>query len=154
MGLTARDIMQSSVVTVSPDDRLSNVQRLFFEEEIHGAPVVDDAGHVVGLISTIDLLRTAAEQAESDIGDLDIGDLELPLAGFGDSDELRERLHGTPVSEAMTESVVAVAPDATIPEIARTVRTHGIHRVLVVENDFLCGLVSTFDLVGLLEKGD
>lgn len=154
MGLTARDIMQSSVVTVSPDDRLSNVQRLFCEEEIHGAPVVDDAGHVVGLISTIDLLRTASEHAETGIADLEIGGLEFSLTGWGDSDELREQLDGTPVSQAMTESVVAVAPDATIPEIARAIRTHGIHRVLVVEKDFLCGLVSTFDLVGLLEKRD
>ena len=61
MALYARNIMQSQVVSVSPDDPLPSVQRLFFEEEIHGAPVVDDQGRVVGLISTIDLLHAAAE---------------------------------------------------------------------------------------------
>ena len=40
MALTASDIMQTQVVTVAPTDPLSSVQRLFFEEEIHGAPVV------------------------------------------------------------------------------------------------------------------
>jgi CBS domain-containing protein len=32
-------------------------------------------------------------------------------------------------------------------------RRHRIHRVLVVEKDLLVGILTTFDLVGLLEKG-
>ena len=47
MPLTARDIMQSQVITVSSLDPVHVVQRLFFEEEIHGAPVVDEEGRCV-----------------------------------------------------------------------------------------------------------
>jgi CBS domain-containing protein len=32
-------------------------------------------------------------------------------------------------------------------------RRHRIHRVLVVEDDLLVGILTTFDLIGLLEKG-
>ena len=52
MPVQARSIMQSYVVTVSPDDPLVNVQRLFFEEEISGAPVVDNGSRLVGVITS------------------------------------------------------------------------------------------------------
>ena len=44
-----------------------------------------------------------------------------------------------------------VRPDAPVPEVATTLREQRIHRVLVVEDGKLCGIVSTFDLIRLLE---
>lgn len=61
MATTARDVMQTSVLTVSPESPLLAVQQLFLEEGIGGAPVVDEAGQVVGVISTTDLLRAVDE---------------------------------------------------------------------------------------------
>ena len=52
----------------------------------------------------------------------------------------------------MTEHLVHVRPDMPIPQVARTLRENQIHRVLVLEDGNLRGIVSTFDLVGLLEK--
>ncbi len=52
MKTTARAVTQSHVITVSPDDLLLNVHRLFVEEQISGAPVVS----LVGIISTLDLV--------------------------------------------------------------------------------------------------
>ena len=49
MQKTAKDIMQSQVVTVSPDAPLHSTQRLFYEEGIHGAPVVDEQGRVASI---------------------------------------------------------------------------------------------------------
>lgn len=152
MPLTAKDVMQSQVVSVSPEDPLSSAQRLFFEEEIHGAPVVDDEGRVVGMLSTIDLLRAAAEEHDTEMPAPDMADLEFSLPQWGNPDAYAERVGATTVADAMTESVVSVAPDATIPEIAGTLRRNRIHRVLVVNKGFLEGVISTFDLVGLLEK--
>ena len=52
----------------------------------------------------------------------------------------------------MTESLVSVAPDAPIAEVARLMRQNRVHRVLVIDGDALQGIVSTFDVVGVLEK--
>ena len=65
MQKTAKDIMQSQVVTVSPDAPLHSTQRLFYEEGIHGAPVVDEQGRVVGMITSTDILRAATEAEET-----------------------------------------------------------------------------------------
>ena len=53
----ARDVMQTHLVTVEPELPLVDVHRLFVEEEITGAPVVDDTGRLLGVISSTDLLR-------------------------------------------------------------------------------------------------
>ena len=155
MALQARSIMESHLVTVSPDDPLANVQRLFFDEEINGAPVVDDENRLLGVITSRDLLRAAAEEHDSTRGDpgyfrelLEVSGPDFMDAPNGFLDRLSERR----VSEFMTSSVVTVTPDASIAEVARTLRQNHIHRVLVVDGERLAGLISSFDLVGLLEK--
>ena len=155
MALTARDIMETQVITLSPNDPLSNVHRLFCDEEIHGAPVVDDEGRVLGIITSMDLLRAASDEHESARGDpsyfrelFEISGPDWEEAPEGFLDRLRERV----TSEFMTEEVACVGVDATVPEIARTLRGNHIHRVLVVEGEILQGIITTFDLVGLLEK--
>lgn len=155
MALTARSIMESHVVAVSPEDPLSSVHRLFFEEDINGAPVIDEQECVVGVITSKDLLRAAADEHDSARGDpgyfrelLEFSGPDWEDAPEGYLDRLRERR----VEEYMTEEVVSVAPDATIPQVARILRTHAVHRVLVVDDGRLAGIISTFDLVGLLEK--
>jgi CBS domain-containing protein len=155
MALTARSIMETHVVSVSPEDPLSAVHRLFFDEGINGAPVVDDQERVVGVISSSDLLRAAAEEHDSTRGDPGYFRELLEQAGpdwqagpEGFVDRLAERT----VGDYMTDQLVSVAPDADIAEVARTIRSHRVHRVLVVDDGRLAGIISTFDLVGLLEK--
>jgi CBS domain-containing protein len=149
--------MQTQVVTVSPDAPLFVVQRLFYEEGIHGAPVVDEQGRVQGVITSTDILRAAAEDRETAPvepsyfrGDLDYHGFDWGRAPI----DLKERLDDTIVSDAMTSEVVAVSPAASVAEIAQTLRQNKVHRVLVMEGDVLRGIISAFDLVQILESGD
>ena len=155
MRKTARDVMQTYVVKVSPDDPLSTVERLFFEEGIHGAPVVDEEGRVKGVITTTDLLRAVAE--EHDVSpsqpaylreDLDVSHFTWGRA----PGDYKERLSELTVGDYMTDGAVTVRPDTAVTQIARTLRENQIHRVLVVEDGLLRGIVSSFDLVALLER--
>ena len=55
----------------------------------------------------------------------------------------------------MNAHVITVGPDAPLVEVARQIGTHGIGAVPVVdEEQRLLGLVSTSDLVGLLQNGE
>jgi CBS domain-containing protein len=156
VALTARDIMQEQVVTVSADDPLSSVRQLFVEESIHGAPVVDDRMRVLGVISTTDLLRAATEAHESERPEPtyyeEEGQEYFDLAGLGDLFE--ERLGETTASEYMSDGAVSVAPKAPIAEVARAFRENQVHRVLVVDEGVLQGLISTLDMIALLERID
>ena len=155
MARTARDVMQSHLITVSPETPLLDVQRLFVEEEINGAPVVDDAGRLVGMVSTRDLLRAAEEEHDTAESDARYFRDELEFSGpdWGSVlEDFQGRLAERTVSDVMTPGGVTVGPDASIAEVASTLRRHRIHRVLVAEDDVLVGIISSFDLVALLEK--
>jgi len=155
MRLKARDLMQSEVVTIGPETPLASVYRVLVAEGITGAPVVDDSGRVLGVISSADLLRAVADEQDSGSADTAYfeGLLEFSSsAGEGLPDDFQNRLEQIPASEAMTNGAISVLPDASLAEVARILRFHRIHRVLVVEDSVLEGIITSFDLVALLEK--
>ena len=121
--------METDLITVSPETPVVDVHRLFVEDEIHGAPVVDDDFRVVGVVSALDLLRVVGERY----------------------DDFATRLDDVTASDAMTGIVVSVGPDATAAEIARVMRAQRIHRVLVIDGKELLGVITTFDLLAALE---
>jgi len=154
MTLTAADVMQTQVITVSPVDPLHMVQRLFFEEEIHGAPVVDEEGRVRGMITIMDLIRAATEENDSSGVDFVHVFEDIGVGGgwANTSENFQSRLSETLVEDAMTENVVAVTPETPVSEVARVLRENRIHRVLVVNRNTLLGIISSFDLIRLLER--
>jgi CBS domain-containing protein len=155
MAVLARDVMQTHVVTVEPELPLFDAYRLFVEEEITGAPVVDETDRLVGVISSSDLLRAVDEEHQSASSEPHYFREWLEFSGpdwASAPPDFQDRLAELTVADAMTRGGVTVGPDAPIAEVAALMRHHRIHRVLVLENDLLVGIVSTFDLIALLEK--
>jgi CBS domain-containing protein len=153
----AEDIMERRVVTVAADSPLLAVYRLFVAEDISGAPVVDETGDVVGVISARDLLRTANETHDDAAMDLHYYENAASFDGeewMTDIEEFEDRLTHRSVSQVMTTGAISVRRDTPINEIADLLLKHRIHRVLVVDDESdegpLVGLVSVFDMVGLL----
>ena len=63
------DLLERDVVTVQPDTPLPEVTALMIRHHISGLPVVDDAGHVVGIVSEHDFVTHArAEDGRTEIG--------------------------------------------------------------------------------------
>jgi CBS domain-containing protein len=121
--LTVADIMENRVATVSLDSPLAEVARLLWEEEISGAPVLDEQGHLAGFVSSSDIVRFKAYGAG-------------PLVGR----TARAR-------DVMTGATIQVRPTTTVPALARFLVNAGIHRALVVDQGRLLGIVSAFDIV-------
>jgi CBS domain-containing protein len=156
MARLARDVMQSFVLKVTPETPLIDIQRLFVEEEINGAPVVDDTDRLLGVVTSMDLLRAVEEEHGSEAMETtyfrDFFEFSGPDWNRSPED-FQDRLAERTVADVMTPGGVTVAPDTPIPEVAATMRKHHVHRVFVVDGEVLVGLISTFDLVALLEKG-
>lgn len=58
--LTVRSLMAHDVVTIGRERSLAEAAQLMSENQIHHLPVVDGAGQVIGLLSSLDLTRTLA----------------------------------------------------------------------------------------------
>jgi CBS domain-containing protein len=61
--MLARDIMTPDVVVVPPEMPVEEVGALLVDHRIHGAPVVDDAGRLVGMVSLVDLVGRTGDTA-------------------------------------------------------------------------------------------
>ena len=152
---SAGNVMTDSVVTVSPEATLLDVMRLFVEEEIHAAPVVGDDGRLMGVISTTDLLRAQEEEHDTVRTTTDYlrGLLEFSLPDWTeDLEDFQDRLRRCTVEEAMNRSYVSVPIDAPVALVARRLRENRIHRVWVEKEGRLCGVVSTLDLMPVVER--
>jgi CBS domain-containing protein len=54
--METRDVMTKDVVTLTPEMTLQEAADVLLRYRIHGAPVVDAAGMLVGMVSVIDLV--------------------------------------------------------------------------------------------------
>ena len=63
LGQTVGDVMSRDPATVSPQQSVRQAAQLMHDRDVHRLPVVDDEGHVVGILTRGDIVRTmAAEQ--------------------------------------------------------------------------------------------
>ena len=63
-----RDVMTQNVLCLSPEDSVETALRIFKANQFHSLPVVDDQQHLVGILTTYDLMKVLekvfVEQAE------------------------------------------------------------------------------------------
>jgi CBS domain-containing protein len=149
----ARDVMIRDMIVLGPDTPLLEIHRLFVEEEIHGAPVVDEQDRVLGVVSTLDLLR-ATDETESTDDDRSTyyrdGSSASAMGWIDLPEETRERARNLTASDVMTKELVRVSPEATLREVATTMLQQHVHRVLVVAQGNLVGVITSFDLLRVL----
>lgn len=152
--LTARDVMRRDVITVDRATPLSEIERILTEHRISGAPVTDETGAIVGVVSLRDLVERYVDDADArprrspgyfslsteELGDEDYELTELPA----ESEETAE--------DVMTAQVHAVAAEASIADVAAEMVRHRIHRVLVESAGHFAGIVGTFEILGAFAR--
>ena len=152
--VTARDVMITEVVTVSYAAPLSEVERLLVENKISGMPVVDEAGHVVGVVSIKDLIERYAEDPDSRPR-RGAGYYHVSLEDMADEDyeafDLPEEAEET-AEDLMTPEIFAVPADASIPEVAAQMYEHRVHRLLVQDGNKFVGIVTTLEVLGAVAR--
>jgi len=134
--------MISPVITVKPSASIKDVAKVFLKRRISGAPVVDDKGMLVGIISEGDLLF------RSEIGTekphpywfLQLAQEEHLAAEY-------VKAHARTVADVMTRKVVTAVPDATLNEIAALLENNSIKRIPIVKDGQLIGIVSRANLI-------
>ena len=147
---TARDIMTTDVVRVESGTSLQELERIFLEKGISGAPVVDEEGSLVGVISQTDLVYYHLTRGDKPSRDSDFyrtAELEATFAGSGF--HVEEHDIGW-VHEMMTPVVHTAGPDTPVSELAQLMILARIHRVIITENQKVVGLVSAMDLMSVL----
>ena len=76
----ARDLMTRSPITVPADMRVGALCDLLQEKNINGAPVVDSAGRLVGVVTQEDIIYGSMGHPTADGGDVAAGPASHPAA--------------------------------------------------------------------------
>lgn len=148
-----RDSMVREVVAVASDTSLEAVARLFALNDVSGAPVVDDAGRPLGVITQPDLVdpgRPRSGQVGRTVyyrvwnGDVRamgvIAPPVVPMPGVA--------------TDVMTTPLLTVDRNAPIAEAARVMVRERVHRLFIVEKGRIMGVVSALDCLRALVGGD
>jgi CBS domain-containing protein len=172
--LRLQDIMTRDVLTLSPEHTLRDAMSILTSKHISGAPVTQNQ-KVVGVVSLTDLAELASsapgipterpELAEWGEWDepVEVPEGEEPPAEYfqrlwDDSGaEVAERiaepegpewdaLQEHTVGEAMSRNVKSLPPEASVEYAAQFMRDAAIHRILIIEDEKLLGVVSTKDI--------
>jgi CBS domain-containing protein len=125
-GLTVGDVMALEPIIIRADASLGDAVTLLERQHIHGLPVVDAAGSLVGVLSQTDLLRARSTEF------------------------LWANWPGLAVRHLMTSPALTIHRSTPLADAARKMERHHVHRLVVVADDdetLPIGLVSTTDLV-------
>jgi len=152
--------MKTDVESVSPAMGLVDLERKFLMLGMSGFPVIEE-GKLVGIVSRSDVVRMlSVERAtEEQLSDF-YRAFEDPAHARSEALEtaavaarVGERAAALTVRDAMIHRVVSVDRDQPLSEVARLMVDGHIHRLPVIEDGKLIGLVTTLDIVGLIARG-
>jgi len=122
-----RDYMAGRLTTFSPEMDVLDAIHELIQHRIAGAPVVNDQGELVGMLSELDCLKVA-----------------LNSGYYGD--------WGGPVSDYMTPNVETVDAEMNIIDLAQKFLDSGFRRFPVLQGNRLVGQISRRDILRALAE--
>ena len=122
-GMPLLAYMSSPVRCIGIDASLEDARIALREHGFSSLAVVSETRRLVGVITTTDLVAA---------GSIERGSLALPEGVVGDR---------------MTRGVISVDIDASITEAARALVDSAVHRVFVIADRRLAGVISTTDII-------
>ncbi len=154
-----QDAMEKNVIKFQMNDRIVDVAGSLRENKISGAPVMNNEGHLVGIISEGDIMRLLEVHSPHIRlilpSPLDL--IELPVRMKYEMDEIAEDMNKAAsllIGEIMTKKVVTIAPDADISDAAQLMDTHDVKRLPVMDSHGkMVGIITRGDIIGAMVRG-
>ena len=122
-----KDYMARHLITLSPEMEILRAVSILLKNDIAAAPVVDDAGNLVGILTERDCMKVVLN------------------AGYHSE-------YGGQVSEFMSPEVETIAANESIVDVAKLFFGQRFHRYPVLDNGRLVGQISRRDVLRALGK--
>lgn len=152
--LRVADVMSKEVVTISQNDSMSMVARIFRRQEISSAPVVDEAGRCTGILSASDFVKReyAVEHAATRACRSNSANPSAAVTISGGKDDSSvDPGSSDRALDYMTPAVQSVDSNRSLLAAARVMCGSHIHRLLVLDSDgHPVGMLTTMDFIAAL----
>ncbi len=121
----ARDIMKEDVITIEHSAAVTEAARKMAEKEI-GCVIVTNQGRPIGILTERDIVRLVS---------------------------LNKSPMSSSVSEVMSSPLISLSPDDSIWELAEEMKIRKIHKMPIVHENKVVGIVTTSDITRLCSIG-
>ena len=142
--MNVREIMTKEVVTISPAMDVRGVAELFIAKDIGGAPVVDDAGNMKGIVLEESLILQDKRIHLPTFVYILNGVFAVGQERF---EEELKKMAAITAEGIMEKKFVVLSPDTPVENVATMVVEQGLHYFPVTENGKLVGVVTKKDIV-------
>lgn len=130
------ELMSTDIVSLNESDPIDEAFDLLVGEHIHGAPVVGADGDLIGVVSQLDIYfgkMTREQQPEGGSGETP----SKPLC----------------VGDVMTAPAVSASEETDISDLCQVMSKLRIHRVPIVRDGRVCGVISSIDVCAAVASG-
>ncbi len=148
--IKVKEIMSKDVVFIKHGTPVKEVAKIFLEKKIGGAPVADEKGELVGIVTENDLIMQDVRLRFPSYIHLLDGVIFLESVKKYD-EELRKAI-GATVDDVMTREVITVAEEATIEDAATIMTEKKISRLPVLREGKVVGMVAKRDIIKALSR--
>lgn len=135
-------VMKRDVFCVSEDTSVLDALRYFLEKGISGAPVANEQGEPVGIITDGDIMRHLARQ-HTDFKSTYSFMVEL---SSGDSHALMDSLVAKRAADIATKNVLCVDVHTGLDELCQLMAEHHFNKVPVTDNGKMVGIINRTDV--------
>jgi CBS domain-containing protein len=137
----AADLMTPSPVSIRDTAPIEEAIAFLTDSGYSAAPVIDEAGRPVGVISRTDIVVHEREKILLP----EAGPLYFESAGLAEPERASD---GAEVRDVMTPALFAVPPQTTVEDVAEQMVALNVHRLFVVDwSGVLVGVISALDLL-------
>ena len=144
----AKDIMSTEVLTVKPETSVIELAKILTAHNINGAPVIDDDGKLIGVVTENDLVFQKKKVHIPTV--ISILDSFIYLESQEKMKKEMEKISGLTVEKIYSRDVTTVAPETSIEEIATIMAEQHIHTIPVMEDTNIVGVIGKKDIIRTL----
>jgi CBS domain-containing protein len=151
LGNTARDLIARQPVSISESSTAREAATFLINAGLHAAPVINDAGRPVGVLSRTDIVRHYMDQ-KNDLAPCSYQEQEAILSRrwlLPNGRSYKNRLAEFDlVRDIMTPVIITVRGDASIEQVLfKFVGFELLHLFVVDEAGVLVGVISALDIL-------
>lgn len=154
--MKVEDVMTKKVITLKPGQTIADAVNELSEHGISGAPVMDDKGKTVGMVTESDILKALKTRSKSI--QMVYPSLSVVSVAFVETDSIKETIEAfteissMKVSEIMVKDYIFAEKGTDLAKVVEIMGLKGINRVPVLDSGKLVGIVSRADIIKGLAK--
>jgi CBS domain-containing protein len=154
--MKVEDVMTKKVITLKPTQTISEAVTELAEHHISGAPVMDENGKTVGIVTEKDILNAMKTRCKSI--EMVYPSLSVVSVAFVEKDTMKETMEAfteiasLKVSDIMVRDYVFAEKGTDLAKVVEVMSKKGINRVPVMDSGKLVGIVSRADIIKGLAK--